>query len=167
MVCYLGLGSNLGNRLDALSAAIRALARTVEVQKSSSVYETVPETNADEPLYLNAVLRIATGLLPWDLLGLCLATELTQGRIRRLGEPKGPRVIDIDLLLHGDQVIDEPMLRVPHPRLLGRPFVRIPLAEVACPGLRHPITGDLLDVALPEEGVRLVAELSLGSSLRR
>lgn len=162
MVCYLGLGSNLGDRFGALSAATRTLASVVELQKSSSIYETIPEANVVEPRYLNAVLRIATRLSPREILELCLATESAQGRIRRSDVQKGPRIIDVDLLFYGEHVIDEPGLTVPHPRLLRRPFVRIPLAEVAIPGLRHPITQEPLDEVLPDAGVQRLAGLSLG-----
>jgi 2-amino-4-hydroxy-6-hydroxymethyldihydropteridine diphosphokinase len=76
------------------------------------------------------------------------------GRVRPPDGAKRSRVIDIDLLLFGDQIIDEPGLQVPHPALLARPFVRIPLADVATPGLRHPLAGERLDQSVPDPGVR-------------
>jgi 2-amino-4-hydroxy-6-hydroxymethyldihydropteridine diphosphokinase len=89
------------------------------------------------------------------LLELCLDVERVLGRVRPPGKPAAARVIDIDLLLYDDEIIDEPPdLVVPHPRLLARPFVRIPLADVARPGLVHPVTGAPLDRAEPDPSVR-------------
>jgi 2-amino-4-hydroxy-6-hydroxymethyldihydropteridine diphosphokinase len=95
-----------------------------------------------------------TDLSARDLLRACLNVERVRGRIRPSGTTKASRTIDIDLLLYGSDVISEPDLSVPHPALLSRPFVRIPLADVALPGLRHPITGDLLDRCEPDATVR-------------
>jgi 2-amino-4-hydroxy-6-hydroxymethyldihydropteridine diphosphokinase len=156
MVCYLGLGSNLGDRLHALRRATATLAMHTVVEARSAVYETTPEGNADQPLYLNAVLRIATPLPPLPLLDLCLAIEKEHGRRRDPCEDRGPRTLDIDVLLYGGDCLADHRLDVPHPRLLARPFVRIPLADVALPGLRHPRTGECLDSASPDEGVRVV-----------
>lgn len=161
MIGYLGLGSNLGNRFDALANALGALAGVLQVQKVSFVYETIPEGNANEPLYLNAALRIATNVRPEELMRRFLAIESEQGRVRHATEPKGPRIIDIDLLLYGDLVMDDPVVQVPHPRLLTRPFVRIPLADVALPGLRHPITFEPLDEVTPDANVLRVVGLNL------
>jgi hypothetical protein len=95
------------------------------------------------------VVRGRTTLGPFELLAACLAIEASLGRIRPVGVARAARHIDIDILLHGAAVIDTPSLRVPHPELLNRPFVRIPLAEVAAPGLVHPQTGEALDWAAP------------------
>ena len=153
---YLALGSNLGDRRALLHAAALALGQVAGTRllAESSIYETVPEGNAPEPLYLNSVVRVETSLTARLLLDDCLGIERTLGRVRPADGTKRARVIDIDLLLFGEQVIDEPGLQVPHPALLARPFVRIPLAEVATPGLRHPQTGERLDVAGPDAGVR-------------
>lgn len=156
MVGYLALGSNLGDRWRALALATRSLAERVEVQAASAVYETIPEGNAPQPLYLNAAVRIATDLPPLELLDACLGIEKAHGRTRNPQENKGPRTIDIDVLLYGQFRLSEGRLVLPHPGLAVRPFVRIPLADVAEPGLRHPVTGERLDVAVPDGGVRRV-----------
>ena len=153
---YLALGSNLGDRRAFLHAAAAALAQVPGtcLLAQSSIYETVPEGNAPEPLYLNAAVRVETSLSARQLLDSCLGIELMLGRIRPADGAKCARVIDIDLLLFGEQTIDEPGLQVPHPALLARPFVRIPLADVATPGLCHPQTGERLDKSEPDAGVR-------------
>jgi 2-amino-4-hydroxy-6-hydroxymethyldihydropteridine diphosphokinase len=156
VTAYLALGSNLGDRR-ALSARGDGGYRTSLWHPSlaqSSIYETVPEGNAPEPLYLNAVLRVETSLTARQLLDSCLDIERRLGRVRTADGAKRSRVIDIDLLLFGEQIIDAPGLQVPHPALLARPFVRIPLANVALPGLRHPLAGVRLDQSVPDPGVR-------------
>ena len=153
---YLALGSNLDNRRAFLRAAVAALGRVAGTRllAQSSIYETVPEGNAPEPLYLNAVLRLETPLKARQLLDSCLDIERILGRVRPADGAKGARVIDIDLLLFGEETIDEPGLQVPHPALLARPFVRIPLADVATLGLCHPQAGERLDQSVPDPGVR-------------
>src|SRR5204863_8605836 len=117
------------------------------------LYETDPVTDDPQPLYLNTAARVETTLAPDELLALCLAIERALGRERPPGAASpAPRPIDLDLLLHGDVIVDRPGLIVPHPRLLLRPFVRIPLADVAAPGLRHPSTGEPLARAAPDPG---------------
>jgi 2-amino-4-hydroxy-6-hydroxymethyldihydropteridine diphosphokinase len=151
VVCYLGLGANLGPRAETIAAAVAALEALVplrEVQRSR-LFETVAVADHPQPPYLNAVVRGRTTLGPCELLAACLAIEASLGRIRPVGVARAARHIDIDILLHGAAVIDTPSLRVPHPELLNRPFVRIPLAEVAAPGLVHPRTGEALDLAAP------------------
>ena len=153
---YLALGSNLGDRAGTIARAIDLLAaRGVAPLARSPLYETDPVTPDPQPDYLNAVLRAETALAPQALLALGLEVEQTLGRRRPAGRALAPREIDIDLLLYGVAVIsDPPSLIVPHPRLLERPFVRIPLADVATPGLRHPVTGEPLDRAAPDRSVR-------------
>jgi 2-amino-4-hydroxy-6-hydroxymethyldihydropteridine diphosphokinase len=145
-VAYLALGSNLGDRLVLLRAAAAGLAEdgAVRVVARSHVYESEAVADEPQPPYLNAVIRVETALGARALLGRALAVEAALGRVRE--RRFGPRLIDIDLLLHEDAVIDEPGLVVPHPRLLDRPFVRVPLAEVALAGLTHPVTGARLDL---------------------
>ena len=130
-----------------------ALAVLGRVAARSSLYETLPEGGARQPRYINAAVRLDTELSARRLLEGCLAIESARGRVRQPGTGKAPRTLDIDLLLYGDAVIDEPGLRVPHPSLLARSFVRIPLAEVALPGLRHPTTADALDCCHPDPSV--------------
>lgn len=154
MVAYLGLGSNLGERREAIAWAVAALAGVGRVEAVSACYETEPEGGALQPRYVNAAVRLATALSARALLGACLGLERQRGRVRPPGEDKAPRTLDIDLLLYGSEILHEPGLTVPHPALLHRPFVRIPLADVAVPGLRHPQTGVALDRAPPDPAVR-------------
>ncbi|HVZ71575.1 MAG TPA: 2-amino-4-hydroxy-6-hydroxymethyldihydropteridine diphosphokinase [Polyangia bacterium] len=153
---YLAFGANLGDRAAAIAAALVQLeAAGVHVVARSPVYETDPVTADPQPLYLNAAARVETTLAADELLALCLAVERALGRERPPGTTSpAPRFIDVDLLLYGDAVIDRPHVKVPHPRLLERAFVRIPLADVAERGLRHPVTGDALDHASAHPGVR-------------
>lgn len=140
-VAYIGLGSNLGDRLSALRAAVQALHVTAGVHVDlkhgvSSVYETSPVDVADsQPAYLNAVVRVHTVLSPRDLLDSLLGIETSLGRVR--GAPAAARIIDMDLLLYDELHIHEPGLTIPHPRMHVRRFVLEPMAEIA-PGLIHP-----------------------------
>jgi 2-amino-4-hydroxy-6-hydroxymethyldihydropteridine diphosphokinase len=150
-IAYLALGANLGDRLASMRSACQALEDAeLRIVARSPVYETPAVADEPQPPYLNAVVRVDTSLGPRALLERCLAVE--QGLGRQRPWPRAPRTIDLDLLLHGLVVLDEPGLVVPHPRLLERAFVRVPLAVVAEPGLRHPVTGDALDrFAAPPE----------------
>ena len=137
-------------------ALARLEAAGVRVVARSPVYETDPVTADPQPLYLNGAARVETTVPADELLALCLAVERALGRARPPGAlSPAPRPIDLDLLLYGDEILDRPALVVPHPRLLERAFVRIPLADVATPGLRHPVTGEPLDRAAPDPAVRL------------
>lgn len=127
MRAYLGLGANLGDRWAALRRAVASLPDVVAV---SPVYETAPVGGpVGQPPYLNAVVALDTELTPRQLLEVAHRLEQEAGRVR--AERWGPRTLDVDVLLVGDLVVDEPDLQVPHPRLWGRPFVLIPLADVA------------------------------------
>lgn len=140
-MAYLGLGSNLGDRQQLLSAARAALAAndSVQLTGASALYQTAPVGGPPgQPSFLNAVLRIETVLSPQQLLELCLTLEARFGRQRQ--ELWGPRTLDIDLLDYGGMVLSKPELTLPHPRLQLRAFVLIPLAEVA-PDWRHPQLG--------------------------
>jgi 2-amino-4-hydroxy-6-hydroxymethyldihydropteridine diphosphokinase len=150
----------MGDRLSHLRAAVRALSASdrVVIEAASPVFETEAVTDEPQPAYLNAVLRLQTTLSPRALLDVCLAVELSLGRVRPPGQVQAPRTLDIDLLLYDQQIIADPGLTVPHPRLLKRPFVRIPLAHAATPGLRHPASGEPLDEAQLEVGIRRMAE---------
>jgi 2-amino-4-hydroxy-6-hydroxymethyldihydropteridine diphosphokinase len=153
---YLALGANLGDRAGAIGEAIDLLAACgVAVRARSPLYETEAVTPDPQPRYLNAVVRAETTRAPAALLAHCLDVERKLGRRRPAGRMHAPREIDIDILLYGGEVIDDPpSLVVPHPRLHARPFVRIPLSDVATAGLRHPITGEPLDRAAPDPSVR-------------
>jgi 2-amino-4-hydroxy-6-hydroxymethyldihydropteridine diphosphokinase len=155
---YLGLGANLGDRRTAIERALAALTvGETRVAARSPLYETDPVTPDPQPTYLNAAARIETALAPRALLALCLDVERALGRVRPPGRTAAARDIDIDLLLYDDLVVhDPPDLVVPHPRLLERAFVRIPLADVALPGLVHPLTRAPLDRAAPSPSVRRI-----------
>jgi 2-amino-4-hydroxy-6-hydroxymethyldihydropteridine diphosphokinase len=155
-VVYLGLGANLGDRRWAIAAAVAWLTERGHLFEVhlSPLYETDAVADHPQPPYLNAVLRGRTTRSPEDLLAACLAAEAALGRTRPAGVSRAARSIDVDVLLFGALVIDTPTLTVPHPALLQRPFVRIPLADVAEAGLVHPVTGEALDVAHTHPGVR-------------
>jgi len=136
---YVALGSNLGDRAETLHAAVAALREEdgVEVARVSTLIETDPVGFVDQPRFLNGVAAVDTTLTASELLSVLLDVERRFGR-RRDGVPaQGPRTLDLDLLLYGDEQIAEPGLQVPHPRLHERAFVLEPLAEVA-PGLQIP-----------------------------
>jgi 2-amino-4-hydroxy-6-hydroxymethyldihydropteridine diphosphokinase len=155
-VAYIALGGNLGDRAGYLRSAVAQLESTPELQLQarSPLFDTEPAGGEPQPRNQKAVVRIETALPPRALLDRCLAVERALGRDRPAGAINAPRNIDLDLLLIGDLIMEEPGLQLPHPRLLQRPFVRVPLAAVAEPGLRHPITGDRLDRAAPHPDVR-------------
>ncbi len=127
---YLGLGANLGDRESNLRAAVRMLReRGCDLTAASSLYETKPVGIADQPDFLNAVIRVRTALNPRDLLATCRRIEQEMGRVRTLRY--GPRVIDIDILLYEGAESSEDELVIPHPRIPDRAFVLVPLAEIA------------------------------------
>ena len=138
---YIALGSNLGDRRASIDAAIARLDAVpgVRVTRRSSLYETAPVGGpAGQGSYLNAVVEATSTLGPDDLLARLQVIEADLGRVRT--ERDGPRTIDLDILLHGDAVLDSPQLTLPHPRLHERLFVLDPLAEIA-PGVVHPTVG--------------------------
>ncbi len=140
-IAYVALGSNLGDRRAMLRQALTWLGELSDVRigLTSSIYETAPVGGpAGQGAYLNAVVQLETSLPPRSLLWHCLDIETRLGRIRTVRD--GPRTIDLDLLFYGDQLIEEPELIVPHPRLHERLFVLIPLNEIA-PGVVHPRLG--------------------------
>jgi 2-amino-4-hydroxy-6-hydroxymethyldihydropteridine diphosphokinase len=128
---FVGIGSNLGDREAYVRQAFELLAAEpgIELKDVSEIRETDPVGVVDQPRFLNAAARVSTDLSPRALLERLLAIELRLGRVRT-AERYGPRTIDLDLLLYGDQVVDEPGLHVPHPRLAERRFVLEPLAEL-------------------------------------
>ncbi len=128
---YVALGSNLGDREAYLWQALGLLSAepAVKVRRVSSFYETKPVGNLEQPDFLNAVVQLACSLSPLELLRTLQAIEIRLGRERLV--PWGPRTIDMDLLLFGQETVEEPGLTVPHPRLLERDFVLVPLAEIA------------------------------------
>jgi 2-amino-4-hydroxy-6-hydroxymethyldihydropteridine diphosphokinase len=140
---YIGLGANLGDRRAMLRTALEQLTAEpdIEVVATSSFHDTEPVGYTDQPRFLNAVAAVETGLPPRELLERLLGVERRLGRTRE-GPRFGPRTIDLDLLLYGDEVIDEPGLEVPHPRLHERLFALEPLHELD-PGLALPGRGSL------------------------
>ena len=139
VVAVVGLGSNLGDRQAHLDLAIAHLARHLAALRVSSVHETDPVgVPGDQPRFLNAVAVGETTLDARALLGELLAIEREAGRERPYAG--AARTLDLDLILFGDGIIDEPQLTVPHPRFRERRFVLEPLVEIA-PGLRDPVTG--------------------------
>jgi 2-amino-4-hydroxy-6-hydroxymethyldihydropteridine diphosphokinase len=132
---YLSLGSNLGDRAANLRAAVAQLEAAGQVLAVSAFYETQPVDVPAQPWFLNCVVAIATDKSPQELLQFALKVEAEMGRLRM--RHKGPRNIDIDILLLGDRMIDEPGLTIPHPAMQTRRFVLEPLTEIA-PDARHP-----------------------------
>jgi 2-amino-4-hydroxy-6-hydroxymethyldihydropteridine diphosphokinase len=154
MGIYLGLGSNVGDRQAHLRFAIEALQKkAVTLWKSASIYSTQPREVEDQPWFLNTVIEVRTLLEPESLMQECLDVERSAGRIRDL--PKGPRPLDIDILIYRDRIVDLPELSIPHPHFRERRFVLVPLVELA-PGLTDPVSGlsmtQLLDLC-PDDGV--------------
>jgi len=155
---YLSLGANLGDRLANLRLALTRLQTLARLEEVSSLYETQPQGVSDQPLFLNAVCRVSTGLEPQALLRFLKNVERETGR-QPGGERWGPRPIDLDILLYDDRVLDAPELTVPHPRLAERAFVLVPLCELA-PELRHPLLSKTMKELLAsvgKKGVRKIA----------
>jgi 2-amino-4-hydroxy-6-hydroxymethyldihydropteridine diphosphokinase len=133
---YLAMGTNVGNREENLRRALVLLAEAgVKIKKTSSIYETEPVDYLEQDWFLNGVLEAETELTPKDLLRTLRGIESAMGSKKAFA--KGPRLIDLDILLYGEQTIQTPELQVPHPRMLKRKFVMVPLVEIA-PELRHP-----------------------------
>jgi len=156
---YLSLGSNVGDRAKNLRDAIAALGNSgVSVARVSSLYETEPVDYLDQPWFLNCAIEAETELAALDLLHAMRGIEAQMGSKRLVA--KGPRLIDIDILLYGSEVIDTPELQVPHPRMHLRRFVLEPLAEVA-PSVRHPVShlsiSELLTRTPDKSSVRVAA----------
>jgi 2-amino-4-hydroxy-6-hydroxymethyldihydropteridine diphosphokinase len=134
---YLSIGTNLGDRHANLQRALAGLSTGgADVRRVSSIYNTEPVGYTDQPWYLNIAAEVETDLPPLDLLCLCRRIEEAAGRTRPF--PDAPRVIDLDILLYADMIVDEPELQIPHPRMVERKFVLLPLVEIA-PGLIHPV----------------------------
>ena len=158
---YLALGSNLGDRRANLDRALERLAAPeLRVVRVSSTYETAPRDVLHQPWFLNQVAEAETTLFPRRLLARAQKIERELGRKR--GQPRGPRVIDIDILLFGEAIISTPDLEVPHPRMLERRFVLEPLAELA-PDLRHPATGRTMRESLARVADQVVKRLDSAS----
>ncbi|RMH80426.1 MAG: 2-amino-4-hydroxy-6-hydroxymethyldihydropteridine diphosphokinase [Acidobacteria bacterium] len=141
-ICYIGFGSNLGDRLGYILGALEGLMAFGEIKKVSTVYESQPWGPQNQGSFLNGVLELETWLNPIDLLRALKSTEQKLGRRPR--ERWGPREIDLDILLYENHIIMLSFLKVPHPYLTQRDFVLFPLLEVA-PELIHPLSGKRLE----------------------
>jgi 2-amino-4-hydroxy-6-hydroxymethyldihydropteridine diphosphokinase len=126
---YLGLGTNLGDRERNLEQALRFLSEEVKILKKSSLYETEPVGFAAQPWFLNAVIEGETRLPPYDLLRFTQGIEIRMKRVKTA--VNGPRIIDIDILLYGDEEVETEDLTIPHQRMLQRAFVMVPLYEIS------------------------------------
>ena len=153
---YLSLGSNLGDRAANLREAVKQLEVAGRLLSVSAWYETQPVDVPDQPWFLNCVAAIATEKTPKELLKLALQIEAAMGRLHM--SEKGARKIDIDLVLFGDHIVDEPDLKIPHQAMHRRRFVLVPLVEIA-PEARHP--------ALGKTAQELLAALPSGQIVRR
>jgi len=154
---HLSLGSNMGDRAANIARAVAELGkRGVRVTQKSSLYETEPLEIKEQPWFLNCVVEAETELSPRGLMDVLLGIELGMGRERRV--PKGPRLIDIDILLYGSGIVREPGLEIPHPRMAERKFVLVPLAEIAGE-TNHPAT--LMTIAEMLEATADQSEVSM------
>ena len=153
-IAYLGLGSNIGDREAHLVEAVKRLdSADLRVLRCSSIYETEPQDMRGQAWFLNQVIEVETGLLPIQLLA---RIQKIEGEMHRQREtPKGPRTIDIDILLYDNVVIATTELDIPHPRLAQRRFVLEPLAELS-PGLRHPVLDKTICELLPATQAQIV-----------
>jgi 2-amino-4-hydroxy-6-hydroxymethyldihydropteridine diphosphokinase len=155
-IAYLSLGSNLGNRVANLSSAVSELSKAGSIRALSSLYETQPVDVENQPWFLNCVVALETSLPPRELLKVALAIESEMGRVRF--KHKGPRIIDIDVLLVGDCVLEEPGLKIPHPSMQRRRFVLEPMVEIA-PEAFHPV--------LKKTAAELLANLGAEQTVRK
>jgi 2-amino-4-hydroxy-6-hydroxymethyldihydropteridine diphosphokinase len=157
-LCVIGLGGNLDAPADRVRRARKALAGSEGIREVafSSLYRSRPMGPQDQPDYVNAVMAIETDLEPLALLDRLQAIEVLEGRVR-IGERWGPRTLDLDLLVFGNQVIQHPRLTVPHPGLAVREFVLHPLAEIL-PDLDVPGVGRIRELAeqCPHNGIEVL-----------
>lgn len=150
MEVYLSLGSNIGNRRANLKKALRFLGENVDIVKVSSVYDTEPVGVGEQPRFLNLICLVGTNMGPKQLLSFIKGIESEMGRDLRL--MNAPRIIDIDIIFHGDTIMESQELTIPHPRMRERAFVLVPFAEIA-PEVVHPVTGERVgDLAARVEG---------------
>jgi 2-amino-4-hydroxy-6-hydroxymethyldihydropteridine diphosphokinase len=135
---FIALGTNLGDRPANLETALQALEPKVQIVARSPVYQTPPWGYQDQPDFLNQVVEGRTDLSPQELLVFLKQVESSMGRVKTVQD--GPRIIDLDILFYDNRVLETPNLTIPHPRMEGRGFVLVPLADLA-PDLLHPVFG--------------------------
>jgi 2-amino-4-hydroxy-6-hydroxymethyldihydropteridine diphosphokinase len=155
-IAYLSLGSNMGDRVANLRAAISQLHNAGPLRATSCVYETQPVDVPDQPWFLNCVVAVEARIPPRELLKFALSIEAAMGRLRL--REKGPRKIDIDVLLFGDRIVEDAGLKIPHPAMHRRRFVLEPLVEIA-PEALHPV--------LKKTARELLAALDTGQTVRK
>ncbi|HJF67128.1 2-amino-4-hydroxy-6-hydroxymethyldihydropteridine diphosphokinase [Staphylococcus kloosii] len=155
---YLGLGSNVGERLEQLESAIKILDNVegVQVSQISSVYETEPVGYVDQPNFLNLCVEVKTELTPQQLLQQCFYTEQQLHRVRDIRW--GPRTLDVDILLYEDEIIEEENLIVPHPRMRERAFVLTPLNDIAADVVEPRTQLSISELVIPDDTVKKYKE---------
>jgi 2-amino-4-hydroxy-6-hydroxymethyldihydropteridine diphosphokinase len=155
---YLGLGSNVGERLEQLESAIKILDNVegVQVSQISSVYETEPVGYVDQPNFLNLCVEVKTELTPQQLLQQCFYTEQQLHRVRDIRW--GPRTLDVDILLYEDEIIEEENLIVPHPRMRERAFVLTPLNDIAADVVEPRTQLSVSELVIPDDTVKKYKE---------
>lgn len=155
---YLGLGSNVGERLEQLESAIKIFDNVegVQVSQISSVYETEPVGYVDQPNFLNLCVEVKTELTPQQLLQQCFYTEQQLHRVRDIRW--GPRTLDVDILLYEDEIIEEENLIVPHPRMRERAFVLTPLSDIAADVVEPRTQLSISELVIPDDTVKKYKE---------
>ena len=153
---YLGLGSNLGDKQENIRKALDYISQRMRIEKKSSIYDTAPEADPSQPRYLNMACQVTTSIPSNMLLFLTKGIEAKVGRMP--GPAGGSRIIDIDILLYGNDIVDTPDLKIPHPRMVKREFVLAPLSEIA-PNIIHPVAKktikDLYESIRGSQGVNI------------
>ena len=155
---YIALGTNLGNRPANLRSAIDSFSPELRVAQESTIYETPPWGYADQPAFLNMVIKAETELEPYALLSYLKEKEKILGRVKNFRN--GPRLIDLDILFYNTLILAEEKLTIPHPRLHERAFVLAPLAEIAAE-FKHPLLRKKISVLLQDVNISEITPFSV------